>query len=691
MMARFNRGNVAALVLSFDALALVCGARPAHAQQAAPSDALEQIVVTAMRRETRLQNTPVAATVVGGDAITRDEIRDLRDLSLNMPSLVMGSDAAFGFNTAIRGIDSAASGIGADPAVGFYLDGVYLGRNASGVFGLADIERIEVLRGPQGTLFGRNTTAGAISIVTRLPTEIPRLMAEATYGAYNTEMLRAVASGPISPTVAGSISLFQSRVDSYAQTNRFTGRKQPPSDETNVRGVLRWRPTSQDDIILRLDGGLTHEDASWPDIVQLPGFNGPATSVTSAAIQATVPSINQLNLNEDTFIHRRDHGASVEINHDLSDGVRLTSLSAYRDNWMSFQLDTDGGSARLARSWMKAEIQNQIAQELRLYSRDARPMQWIAGLYYFREYARSNYFIDRFSLSPPDEIAVNPMNVTNSYAAFGEISDRIWGPLTVRVGARYVQETKDFQNIQVRDLTPDATLPFPRVLPFPAALRRETSKTWRDLSPKFSADVKISDDIMTYASAQRGFKSGGNNFTSSDFTTSPTFNPETVWSYETGLRSQMLQRRLRLNLTGFYMDYRQLQLRENLGPGQAVFRNAANAISQGVEAEGAAVLLPGLTVSGSVTAMNAVFEDYLITVATAASCPGGRFDAATSLCRYTGNHLQRSPHLKGTAGARYQWTVGQADMDAHLTATTAISYPWAPRSWARPTRRGPTV
>ncbi|WP_293454888.1 TonB-dependent receptor [Phenylobacterium sp.] len=656
-------------MLSCSAAALCGAGTPAAAQDAASHEAgiVQEVVVTATRRETKLQDTPLAITAVGGESIARQGVRDLQELSLAVPSLVMGPDAAFGFNASIRGIDSAASGIGADTPVGFYVDGVYLGRNASGVFGLANIERIEILRGPQGTLFGRNATAGAVSIITKLPTSDTQFMAEGTYGSYANLTLRGMASGAITDNLAGSIAIFHNRVKSYADINSFTGDEMEPIRESNVRGVLRWRPNERTDVIVRGDVGASDDSAVWPDVVRLPGYVGTAATVTPAAIQATYGHINDIDLNNNPYIQRRQGGLMLEVNHDVTDTIRLTSLSAYRDSFASFLVDTDAGPHTLARSWMESERQNQYSQELRFASSGSSPFQWVAGLYYFREHAKVRYFIDRFNVAPVDEIAFNPINTTKSYAVFGEASYLFFDRLTLKVGARYTRETKDFANTSVRDLNPNPNEQLPRVLPFPDALRRETSKTWSDVSPKVSADFKVNDDIMIYASAQKGFKSGGNNFTSADFVASPTFNPETVWSYEAGIRSEWLDRRLRLNVTAFYMDYKQLQMRVNIGPGQALFRNAANAVSKGIEADGVFVVAPGLTLNGGVTILSSKFQDYNFFAANPAGCLGGRFDAGSLTCSYSGNDLQRSPHFKGTIGALYQFDAGPAEVDAEVT------------------------
>lgn len=648
---------------------------PAASRAASPTEnatadggTTTDIIVTATRRETRLQDTPVSMVAVSGDTVVEQGIKNLQELSQQTPGFVMGSNALFGYNAAMRGIDSPASGIGADMSVGFYVDGVFLGRNSSGVFGLANIERVEILKGPQGTLFGRNAAAGAVIVTTSLPTQKTRINFDASYGNFADLTVRGALSGGLTDTLSASFAVYNRHVDSYANRNSLTGLKSRPGEETNFRGVLRWQPDSRTDIILRADAGVTDEDPNWPDVVQLPGYGATYATVTPGAIQATYPHFRDIALNENTYMHRRQNGVSLELNRVLGDGIKLTSLSAYRTSFSSFLLDSDGGPLRVARSWMQNEPQDQFSQEVRLASSDSSKVQWLAGLYYFREHATSDYFIDRFSRN--DELALHPINTTNSYAAYGEASFSPLPRLRLKAGARYVVEQKDFANTELTIANPDASLPLPRIIPFPADQQHRTSKSWSQLTPKFVADYKYNDDVMVFASAQKGFKSGGNNFTSSDFATNPTFDPEVAWSYELGLRSQWFNRRLKLNLTGFYMDYRGLQLRINPGPGQLIIRNAANAISKGIELESEWAITRSLSLLGSFTLLKSTFRDYRFAVAGAGACLNGSYDAASHMCSYSGNELQRSPPFKGVVGLKHRWGLGRAE----ILSSLAYSY-----------------
>ena len=371
---------------------------------------LGEITVTATRRETSLQETPIAVSVVSGEALLDRGIGDLSELTLSQPSIVMGADAQFGHNVAIRGIDSSASGIGADTPVAFYVDGVYLGRNASGVFGLANVERVEILRGPQGTLFGRNATAGAVHVITQLPGDAVEYMLEGEYGNYDHTRIRGMVSGPITENLSASLAVYHRQASSFSNRNSFTGEEMNAVNESNLRLTMRYRPTASTDIIFRADVGAAEPDAWRPDVVTKPGYVGTAADASIDNIAATIPWIDDIAVNDDEYIRRRRGGASLTVEHELADWVQLTSITAWRTSDDTFIVDSDGTIAAGQRSWQNYERQDQYSQEIRLTSQGEGPFQWLAGFYYFREDATTRFYADRFNLSPPDQIGFLPHN-----------------------------------------------------------------------------------------------------------------------------------------------------------------------------------------------------------------------------------------------------------------------------------------
>ena len=234
---------------------------------------------------------------------------------------------------------------------------------------------------------------------------------------------------------------------------------------------------------------------------------------------------------------------------------------------------------------------------------------------------------------------------------------------------RYTDETKEFSTVFLRDLNPDPTRNTPRPLPFDESTRQFTETSWTDWSPKIGIDYQPTDQILLYASAQRGFKSGGNNFTSTSLLTNPTFDPETVISYEAGIKSDWLDRTLRLNLAAFRMDYEGLQVRAPGGTaGLIIFRNAADAEVNGIEFDSLYAPSRNWLFSASLSLLDGTYQNYTFAASSAAGCVGGRFDAGALTCDLSGNRLQRAPEFSSSVGVTYTHALTNAlDVDANVT------------------------
>ncbi len=638
------------------------GAAPA-APAAQPADIQEgDIVVTATKRETRLQQTPIAISAVSGEQLVKTGLRNLQDLAITLPSVVIGNDAGLGINTAIRGIDSFSASIAADNPVGFYIDGVYVARATSSMFGLSNVERVEVLRGPQGTLFGRNTTAGAISVITKLPSATATEgMADVDYGNYGHLRFRGSFSGPLSDTVSLLVAGYHDQMRSFADRNVRLNRDEESVRGTNLQGVLRFQPGSGTDIVLRADYGTDHPISWAPNVVTKPGYVGTAAQASVRNIANTIPSIDAISTDTRNFTSRRQHGVSLTVDQPVADVAKITSITAYRESHGSFLVDTDGTPVRIAQTYLKSEIAKQFSQELRLASTGTGAINWLAGLYYFRERGDALLLTSRYAI--PDELGFDPRSTTNSYAAFADVGWTIAKGLTLRPGIRYTHERKAFSNGSSRLLAPSIQNDAPQDLVFDQSKRSFTRSTYSDVSPKFGIDYRFNSDVMVYGLAQKGFKSGANNLTATDFVTNPTVKPEKVWSYEGGLKSDLFDRVLRFNLTGFVMNYQDLQVRApSTTPGIAIIRNASNAKVKGLEIESTLRPLRGLALTANATILNGKYKDYNI-AATPADCVGGRFDAATGICSLSGNRLQRAPRFKSSANALYRFSAGSVDVE----------------------------
>ena len=573
------------------------------------------IIVTATRQETRLQETPLAISAYTAAQLERSGARDLRDIAAFTPGLTIGTGEGQGaVPISIRGVGQNDLGIGSDAPIGIYLDGVYLARPYMNLFDLVDIERVEVLRGPQGTLYGRNATGGAISFITRKPGDDVVLQTRSRYGNLNAWGAQALAMTPLGKTLSGKLAVSASGHDGYTRSTSTGGGLDPQSTFT-VRGALRWRPSAALDVQLNADGGY-HK---MPVILH--------------ASADPVFRPDRIAIDSDVREDRDYWGASLDASLDLS-GVSLTSITGYRESKLANVLDTDAGPTREIQ-FAQFDRSTQLSQELRINSIGKSRLQWLAGLYYLGERAHtfSPIYLDftrTLGLPSPTMQNINASNQTAAFAAFAQASYNLTDRLTVSGGLRWSRETKTFSFRQ--QFTVDIP---PLFTSYPQSRQRSA---WTNLSPRVSVDYRPNTDILLYVSYSEGFKSGGS--TSVSLITSPTpnvFQPERLDAIEAGIKSEWLGGRLRANATAYHYDYKDLQVRTTDALGFLVVRNAASATVDGIELEMTGRPTSRLELAGIAALMDARYD---------------RFIDPISQADYSGDRLNRAPNFKLSLGAQ---------------------------------------
>ncbi|WP_232491438.1 TonB-dependent receptor [Novosphingobium kaempferiae] len=598
-------------------LAIHCGALGYGASAFAQSaeEPRDDIVVTATRQQTRLQDTPLAISAYTADQIERSGTRDLRDIVTFTPGLTMGTNEGQGaVPISIRGVGQNDLGIGADAPIAVYLDGVYLARSYMNLFDLVDVERIEVLRGPQGTLYGRNATGGAINVITRAPSDTFEYEGFARYGNYDAWGVQALVSGPLAPALSGKLAIGASRHDGYTRLVP-TGEDLDPEKSLTIRGALRWQPTTDLDIRLDADGGF-HDMAAIVHNSSAPDFDPKRIAVDAGP-------------RED----RDFWGLALTAVHRLSD-FELTSITGYREAKLFNVIDTDASAANLIR-YEQHDNTSQFSQELRISTVGERRLQWLGGLYYFREAAHTfNPIYLDFTAVPgvasPTMQYITASNRTEAFAAFGQATFHISDKLDINGGLRWSTETKRFNFLQQFSVD----LP-PLFNSYPQS-RQKT--TWSNLSPRVGIDYRPNRDLLLYASYSEGFKSGGS--TSVSLITQPApnvFEPETLKAFEGGIKSEWLDGRLRVNATAFHYNYRNLQVRTGDAFGFLIVRNAATATIDGAEFEVNARPTPRMELTAVAALLDARYD---------------RFIDPVSLIDYAGDRLNRAPDVKLGLGAQ---------------------------------------
>lgn len=657
--APFSARNLA--TTSFAAIALATlGVAPAAAQEipnstldaAASSDdgrALNDIVVTAQRRSQRLQEIPLALTALNEEVMARTPINNVMDLQTVAPNVNISMRNGSGVIN-IRGIGYDVITAGADGSVAVHADGVYQSRPAAALSALFDLERIEIARGPQGTLYGRNATGGAVNLISRRPSDQPEGYLEIAYGNYNALSVEGAISGPIAgKTMTARIAAKLEERDGFG-TNTFNGKDVDNLKSRAVRGSLNIVPSDTVDLLLTGEYFKRDDSANAFHIVGCVT----ATCNPFAAINRgySLPD-DPRDVSLDTQPGIRPEQSSVLLTAKVElPFADFTSITGYRDGETYFLGDLDA-TAQPGSFITREEDYKTFSQEIQLGSSGAS-LDWIIGAYYFHEknYARANGHF------PPFAAALNlstyfqgGTQFTDAYAAFGELSYRVTPSLTLTVGGRYSDEKRHLDdeftytngpaNMVARQAAPTADVPCVTCLGLADTVK------FSSFTPKFSAQYKIDPRKMVYVTVQKGFKSGG--FAIGAVT--PAFAPEKIWSYEAGLKADWFDRALTTNLAVYHYDYSNLQVGQVVGLA-TVIQNAGTAKIDGVELEFRLNVGDHVSFDGFGAYNHARFTSY-----TTVNPADPTQDPDLS-----GNLLSNAPKWTGRIGAEYGADVADGEL-----------------------------
>lgn len=623
-----------------------------------PTRFLEETIVTAQRRETNLQETPIAITTFSEKDLRERSLTDISELNNFVPNMTItpGAGNSSSPNTPaiyIRGIGQNDFIINSDPGVGIYMDGIYIARSTGSIFDLLDVERLEVLRGPQGTLFGKNAVGGALNITTRTPSKELTGEIEAIVGDYDRTEARGYISGPITEAIAAKVSLAYKKQDGYGERKEFdTGKSiDRQGGVKDLIGRTGIRIEINDQITLDLSGDYSHNrDESLPGNVQFSddpaqGLLGLWNTFVGAPEGIILsPAMNSPNRYDNYGTGRQYsdqdiYGFSSTLVWEIGE-TTFKSITGYRNIDSSLGRDGDGTAAEYIGSTYDLD-QYQFSQELQLFGTSfSDKLDWLTGVYYLKEDATEKTFGFAanglynaleglpFQLAPtgpppfPCEpllsgtigCAGNPGNISldiavvydykqivDSYAGFGQGTWHFTDEVSMTAGLRYTKEEKDLTARLVQRVNSGVDI-------IPPDSKRDTSDS--EWTPLVMLEYKPSDDLMLYASAAKGFKSGGINgrvFSEDAFR---NFDPESVWTYEGGFKSDLLERTLRINGAIFYNEYDDIQVTIQDTSSVSVFiGNAASGRSYGAELEVSARPAAGLDLGGFVTYIDTEYSD----------------------------------------------------------------------------------
>jgi iron complex outermembrane receptor protein len=607
---------------------------------------VEETIVTAAKAGARdVRATPMAITAVSNADVARLGTRILAEGAALAPSVSFSQNASFGQLT-IRGIGASALFAGSDPGSAMYLDGVYLARPAMTFVQWLDLDRVEVLRGPQGTLYGRNAVGGAMNLIPKPPTNELQAAVDLTAGTFDELRANARISGPLKrDRVIGSVAFARGVMDGYVRDLEHPDHRLGGDDVTAARGQLRVVFDRRTHLLLSSDidhqGGtpLTFNKV----IAAKPGFQFD-----------NPPDLHDVRASTLASNRTRQFGASARLTTTLTPSTTLVSLTAYRSLDYAFTVDADVTELVLLTTNQR-ERQHQVSEEITIAHQ--RPgLTWVGGIFLFDEFDHQSFWVDQ----PPSrtQVRLDPRVDATSHAAFGQATIGLTPQLSVTAGVRYTHEGKDIDNAGGRyGLDPPS-------LPVPGSVYGYTdSIVHRAWTPKAGLEMKLPHEALAYVSATRGFKSGG--FNPSSTAAGRGYAPEFAWSYEAGWKGALMGGRSRLNVSAFVMDYTDLQVQTPIGIGVFDIRNAAAATIRGVEVEHTSRLGRGIEVGGHVTWLDATYDQYV-----AVDNRGVTGDVA-------GNRLTNAPEWAGRLWIEWTGDVGRSrrlTLAADATAQSTVFY-----------------
>lgn len=660
-----GRYEVTAELAGFEtrSVAVDVGDGPATADLVLTLSPLSELVtVTATKSGAAdIQTTPIAVSVLLAPTLEQIGIRNLEGLAGFVPTLTISQNTG-NAQVTIRGIGTNSPVVGSDPSSTVHLDGVYLGRPVMVFADFLNVERVEVLRGPQGTLYGRNSVGGTINIVTRQPTNARETSVRLTAGTFNTLRADAALSGPlVRNRLMGSVALLRNVRDGVVADLEHPGHALGGEDTWAGRGQLRVVLGNRGEVLLSGDYGryegipLTYAKP----IEAKRGFSFDSPS-----------SLWAVRTNEVASARNTQQGGAARLTVRVSDTMTLTSLTAYRKSNYRYFVDGDATELKLQTADVP-DLQHQLSEEVTLVGRTQK-FAWIGGMFLFDD---SNEGKVEITTCPPPlcqstagtwdprTTQIRPFATigTDARAVFGQTTYTVSSRVSVTAGVRYTDERKDL-------VTTGGVYRFgTEILANPATFYDfAESARFSAWTPRASIQMRASPNTFAYVSATRGFKSGGFNPAARE-KGKAGFGPEFAWSYEGGLKHAMAGGRIHANTSLFYTDYQDLQVQSFLAPGVPEISNAGAATIRGIEVEVAATPGHGLRVVGHVSRLEATYDRY------AARRPGGATGDAA------GNTLNNAPEWSGSASAVYEFAVRQFG-----TATARGDVSWQSRVFFTP-------
>ncbi|HEY5756100.1 MAG TPA: TonB-dependent receptor [Steroidobacter sp.] len=646
------------------------------AQVAVDSNQIEEVLVSARRRgDERLQDVPVAVSVLSDEVLRKAGITDLSEVASRTPSFTFGQQIGNQQEIVIRGIGTLRlTGSAAEPSVGLFIDEVYVGRRGTATPPLFDLERVEVVRGPQGTLYGKNVVGGAVNLLTARPSDQTSARVAVSYGQFDVLGGRdiwegtAYVTGALRNSITGRAAVFYRKNDGYSQ-NTLLDERLDDQDSYAVRGSLLFQPTDALDIHVIADFSHNESHGQSRRAVDDPSVPGLGAVVASGLLS---DNVRESDAPWTQWEDQDTAGLTARFDYRLSADRTLTYLSSVRYgdfNGRYSLVGTRSPPSLTDAANGQREKYVGITQDLRLSSSGEGALRWVAGLYFLREDTDilDNSIATTFLsvLGPGSvgdildgEFIYDQENVTKSSAVYGELSWAMSNALSLTVGGRYTYDDKDYRNrSECLDFGAQPDFIF-CVAPLGAEFWDiHTSKSWSEFTPKASLDWRASDDTLLYVSAARGFKGGGwQGKPATEAAALFPYDPEIAWTYEVGAKTRWADGRVLANLAVFHTSFDDLQVEQLDDSGLSlIIDNAASARIDGVELELQLRPVSALQLWLSGSYLDSEYRDFI--------------DSAGN--DLSGNRLARTPEFRFTGGADYTMPI-----NSDLSVDARVEYQW---------------
>tara|TARA_R110002096_G_scaffold20690_5_gene67957 strand:- start:3066 stop:5315 length:2250 start_codon:yes stop_codon:yes gene_type:complete len=636
------------------------------AQDDDAANALEEIVVSAQRREQSLVDVPIAITALSGEFLEQQQVFTAEQLSSYTPSLHIFAEAVNTEFYTIRGIGRANEDLGSDSGVAMFINDVYVARQGAANLVLFDVERAEILRGPQGSLWGKNATGGAINVVTRKPTDKLGGYLGVDIGDFGTLNLRAAANAPITDKINGRLA-FVSRERDGLYTNLTTGQDGNNINSQAFRGTFTFDVSDTTDVLFAADWARSEQLGVLKSVIaDVPG----TPYILKDFFTVTFPQQESDLRTSRAGIHGaqgvEQYGANLTINHQMST-MDFISITGYRTEESHHSEDNDRAPERSGDLWSTQESSS-FSQEFRLMSNSDDALTWTAGIYWFHEdgdrnQSRYSDFFGPGGLVGPGSPEVQDSTttfiqalVTDSFAVFGQVDYQFNDRWSASLGGRYTEETKDYDINAYAVANQPGGSNYSLFIP-DGAYTASDEKTWSEFTPKLTVQFALSEEVTTYASYSEGFKSGGYNGSPDNAAGVVPFEPEQAESTEFGLKGQFFDNTMSANLAYFMTDFTDMQL-QGFDPvtGSPITNNAAESEISGIEVELSGLIGEGFRYNLGASWLDHQFTRYAIEVFDPTIQGGPPF----RLVDKSGDRIGVIPEYNYHIGLSYEWQLANS-------------------------------